>query len=161
MQDNLIKHLREQTSFLTAVEVASLLGFNKNTIYQFSKSGYLPSVTLGSSLRFDPIELAGWIENQDYLKKSYCDRIALWTKEHLIEQSEPGIAPPRLSMVLKSFSYDWLTAARIAFRTRGECDDYFDDLRAALSETLTIPEFCEILVHIWSEAYNAPGVTHA
>lgn len=45
-------------------DVCAFLGMGKTFVYQRAAAGDLPSLKLGSSLRFDPDEVRAWKERQ-------------------------------------------------------------------------------------------------
>jgi excisionase family DNA binding protein len=56
------KELRQRTTLLDASEVASILNVAKDTVYQWVKRYALPCVRFGDCMRFDPQQLAEWLE---------------------------------------------------------------------------------------------------
>jgi excisionase family DNA binding protein len=63
-----IKSIRERIAEfergMKAEEVANLLGVKKRTIYEQAKLGVIPSFRIGTSVRFDPQKLCGWLDRQ-------------------------------------------------------------------------------------------------
>ena len=49
---------------LNADEVAHLLGLQKSTIYKLSHRGEIPTVKIGSALRFDLDEIETWLADK-------------------------------------------------------------------------------------------------
>lgn len=49
---------------MTADEVSNLFGIHIDTIYKAARQGDLPSFRIGTSVRFDPKNLAEWYEAQ-------------------------------------------------------------------------------------------------
>ena len=49
---------------LTVDDVASFLNLAKKTVYAMSSAGRIPAIKIGSVLRFDPVELADWIDSR-------------------------------------------------------------------------------------------------
>lgn len=49
---------------LTAAEVCQRFRLNLYTLYQMTSEKRIPHYKVGGSLRFDPEELAGWLEEQ-------------------------------------------------------------------------------------------------
>lgn len=47
---------------LTAVEVAELLGISRITVFKYAKKGILPSLRIGTSVRFDPAAIAEFLK---------------------------------------------------------------------------------------------------
>jgi excisionase family DNA binding protein len=56
--------LRQRTTLLDASEVASILNVAKDTVYQWVKRYALPCVRFGDCIRFDPKQLADWLESR-------------------------------------------------------------------------------------------------
>lgn len=49
---------------MTAEELAALLNVSEKTIYRWSKSGSLPSVRLGTLVRFEPASVTLWLRDR-------------------------------------------------------------------------------------------------
>ncbi len=47
---------------LTPAEVARILSVNVKTIYEWAELGIIPSLKLGGCVRFDPKQIAIWLE---------------------------------------------------------------------------------------------------
>jgi excisionase family DNA binding protein len=60
--DSLIQKLRARSDLLTVAEVSQLLGFHEVTVRNWARLGRLPAARIGGQWRFDPAELAGWVE---------------------------------------------------------------------------------------------------
>ena len=56
--------LRQRTTLLDAIEVAGILKVAKDTVYQWVKRYALPCVRFGDCIRFDPKQLADWLESR-------------------------------------------------------------------------------------------------
>lgn len=54
--------LRSRRSALTAEDLAGFLAISQKTVYALAKSGRLPSIRFGSTVRFDPAVIADWLE---------------------------------------------------------------------------------------------------
>lgn len=52
------------TTMLTATEVAELLGFHIKYIYEIAREGIIPSYQIRGGVRFDPRELAVWLQTR-------------------------------------------------------------------------------------------------
>lgn len=61
---------KEQTLFLTAEEVATILGLKKSTIYALVKRGELPAYQFGKSVKFKRSDLDEYIEKSRINVKS-------------------------------------------------------------------------------------------
>ena len=46
---------------MTAKEVAAILAISPITVYKMAKAGRLPSLRIGTSVRFDPRAIAEWL----------------------------------------------------------------------------------------------------
>jgi excisionase family DNA binding protein len=60
--ETLVQKLRVRTGLLTIAEVSDLLGFHQVTLRNWVRAGKLPAVRIAGQWRFDPAELAGWLE---------------------------------------------------------------------------------------------------
>jgi excisionase family DNA binding protein len=60
----LLEKLNSMEHALTVAEVAKLLGFGKTAIYDMVRRGAIPHIRVGYSVRFDPREIAGWIQHR-------------------------------------------------------------------------------------------------
>jgi len=49
---------------MKAPELATILSVSKITIYKRAKAGEIPSFQIGTSVRFDPAEVAKWLRTQ-------------------------------------------------------------------------------------------------
>lgn len=54
----------ESEPLWTADEVARFLGLHPQTVYEKSRLGEIPSIKLGSRLRFRPAEIRAWVDAQ-------------------------------------------------------------------------------------------------
>ena len=60
-----IDTLEKTEHALTVAEVAKLLNISPRTIYHYVASGRVPgAVKIGSAVRFDPTDLAGWLRKK-------------------------------------------------------------------------------------------------
>lgn len=50
--------------FMTAVEVARLLGVTRETIYNYRKRGVIPCLIFEGVIRFERSEILAWIERR-------------------------------------------------------------------------------------------------
>jgi excisionase family DNA binding protein len=60
--ETLVQTLRARTGLLTIAQVSELLGFHEVTLRNWVRAGKLPAVRIAGQWRFDPAELAGWVE---------------------------------------------------------------------------------------------------
>ena len=56
--------LRSMKRMLTASQLAELLGFHLKYIYEIAREGYIPSYRVRGAVRFDPHEIAVWLEER-------------------------------------------------------------------------------------------------
>lgn len=62
MVSDVVSRLRARKGFLGAKEVAELLGLKAVTVYKLGRNGTLPCFRLATAVRFDPGQLATWLE---------------------------------------------------------------------------------------------------
>lgn len=62
---SIIKQLRATRRPLTVRQAAETLGLHEQTIYKWSRTGRIPTLRIGGTLRFDPALLADWLENRE------------------------------------------------------------------------------------------------
>jgi excisionase family DNA binding protein len=60
--ETLVQELRNRTCLLTITEVSDILGFHVVTLRNWARAGRLPAMLIAGQWRFDPTELAGWVE---------------------------------------------------------------------------------------------------
>ena len=58
---DIASYIEDLDRALTACELAKLLGVAKSTLYDRAKSGRIPHIRLGTSIRFDCYEIARWL----------------------------------------------------------------------------------------------------
>lgn len=56
--------LRARDKYLEVNEVATLLGINKFTVYDWVKAGRIPAQHICGRVKFDPWKLATWLDKQ-------------------------------------------------------------------------------------------------
>lgn len=59
-----LKELESRRELLTAEELAALLNVSEKTVYRWSKLGSLPSVRLGTAVRFEPSVVSIWLRER-------------------------------------------------------------------------------------------------
>ena len=59
-----LKELEGRRELLTAEELAALLNVSEKTIYRWSKFGSLPSMRLGTLVRFEPAAVSVWLRER-------------------------------------------------------------------------------------------------
>jgi excisionase family DNA binding protein len=62
--ETLVQKFRARTGLLNIVDVSDLLGFHEVTLRNWVRAGKLPAVRIAGQWRFDPSELAGWVEER-------------------------------------------------------------------------------------------------
>jgi excisionase family DNA binding protein len=60
----MVEALANHQSLLTVKELADLLTISPKTLYARAKAGSIPTVHFFGSLRFDPMIIAGWLEER-------------------------------------------------------------------------------------------------
>lgn len=56
--------LEKIESALTVTQLARVLSVSSRTIYQYAASGRIPSIKIGSAVRFDPAVIASWLRSK-------------------------------------------------------------------------------------------------
>jgi excisionase family DNA binding protein len=161
MTQTLVQYLEQRNRALDANEVSELFGMNKDTIYRFAAEGILPSFKVGNALRFDPKELAEYV-NVFFPKRGMAHKIAVWLDEQALYRGGPRYLPELLTKVLKEVPYDWLaTAAEVSRDPSHDLrrNQLFDDFKKAVS-MLTVPEQRELLEQIKTGKYDEPISQH-
>jgi excisionase family DNA binding protein len=59
-----LEQLQARRGLLTAEELAALLNVSEKTVYRWSKSGSLPSVRIGTLVRFEPATVSTWLRER-------------------------------------------------------------------------------------------------
>jgi excisionase family DNA binding protein len=59
----IIGSISQHPHLLDAAELAEALNMSPKTIYAIAKSGTLPAVRIGQSIRFDPPAVAKWLRS--------------------------------------------------------------------------------------------------
>lgn len=60
----LVERLKNRTGALKVAEVAELFGVTPQHIYKMAASGRIPSFRISGSVRFDPDEVAAWLQQK-------------------------------------------------------------------------------------------------
>lgn len=60
----LVERLKNKTGALKVAEVAELFGVTPQQIYKMAASGRIPSFRISGSVRFDPGEVAAWLQQK-------------------------------------------------------------------------------------------------
>jgi excisionase family DNA binding protein len=58
---SIVTTIERHRGMLTPAKLADLLAVSPKSIYSWVKSGRLPAVILGASIRFDPFDTAAWV----------------------------------------------------------------------------------------------------
>jgi excisionase family DNA binding protein len=59
-----LEQLQARRGLLTAEDIAALLNISEKTVYRWSKSGSLPSVRIGTLVRFEPAAVSSWLRER-------------------------------------------------------------------------------------------------
>jgi excisionase family DNA binding protein len=62
--ETLVQKLRARAGLLTIAEVSKVLAFHPVTLRDWAREGRLPGLLIAGQWRFDPVELAGWVEER-------------------------------------------------------------------------------------------------
>ena len=62
----------------TAAELAQYLNLRRRQVYILSRSGILPTVRIGRTLRFDPKQIQAWLERSSSASQAHSNEV---TKE--------------------------------------------------------------------------------
>jgi excisionase family DNA binding protein len=60
----LVETLKNRTGALKVAEIAKLLGVTPQYIYKMAASCAIPSFRISGSVRFDPDDVAGWLQGK-------------------------------------------------------------------------------------------------
>jgi excisionase family DNA binding protein len=60
----IVEQIRAKKSALSVMELATMMGTGKATVYRLIKSGRLPAYQFGDSVRLDPQITAAWLEER-------------------------------------------------------------------------------------------------
>jgi len=60
--ETLVQKLHARSGLLTIADVSELLGFHQVTLRDWARAGRLPALRIAGQWRFDPVELAAWVE---------------------------------------------------------------------------------------------------
>ena len=60
----LVERLKNRTGALRVAEVAELFGVTPQHIYRMAAGGRIPSFRISGSVRFDPEDVASWLEEK-------------------------------------------------------------------------------------------------
>lgn len=63
-KQTLSEQLRQRRTALSAPEVATLLQVSREAVYRYAQRQILPCLRFGDFLRFDPHELADWLDDR-------------------------------------------------------------------------------------------------
>jgi excisionase family DNA binding protein len=64
-QQTVIERLRRREGLLNAKQVIALLGVHITTLQLWTRRGEIPFLRVGHGVRFDPAELAQWLEKRE------------------------------------------------------------------------------------------------
>ncbi len=60
----LVETLKSRTGALKVAEIAKLLSVTPQHIYRMAAQGSIPSIRISGSVRFDPDEVAAWLQRK-------------------------------------------------------------------------------------------------
>jgi excisionase family DNA binding protein len=60
----LVETLKNRTGALKVAEIAKLLSVTPQHIYKMAARGSIPSIRISGSVRFDPDEVAAWLQRK-------------------------------------------------------------------------------------------------
>jgi excisionase family DNA binding protein len=60
--ETIVQRLRTRSGMLTIAELSDVLGFHEVTLRNWVRAGKLPAVRIAGQWKFDPVELAAWVE---------------------------------------------------------------------------------------------------
>jgi len=67
---NIIEQLNSYDHALTVKDLALMLHLGRTVIYDMVRRGAIPCIRFGYTVRFDPHEVALWLQNR-YIKNSH------------------------------------------------------------------------------------------
>ena len=62
---SIIDTLRNEHHLLTSRQIATMLSVSLDTLYDWCKQGALPHMRIDRSFKFDPVEIANWLEERE------------------------------------------------------------------------------------------------
>lgn len=62
---SIIESLRSEHRLLTSRQIATMLSVNLDTLYDWCKQGAVPYMRIGRNFKFDPAEIANWLEKRE------------------------------------------------------------------------------------------------
>lgn len=63
----LVESLRSRTRALKVADLAELFGVTRQHVYKMAASGKIPSFRISGSVRFDPGDVAAWLQEKQGL----------------------------------------------------------------------------------------------
>lgn len=66
----LVESLKSKTGALKVAEIAKLLSVTPQHIYRMAARGSIPSIRISGSVRFDPDEVAAWLQRKQTPERS-------------------------------------------------------------------------------------------
>jgi excisionase family DNA binding protein len=63
---SIFEHLASADHALTVAELGELLSLGRTAIYDMVRRGAIPCIRIGYSVRFDPDEIAKWLQVRSY-----------------------------------------------------------------------------------------------
>jgi excisionase family DNA binding protein len=59
------ERLRALTGCVSAPMIANLLGLSRITVYKKASAGDIPCLRIGGAVRFDPVMIARWLDDNE------------------------------------------------------------------------------------------------
>lgn len=63
--NDLASRIENLPGALTAAELGALLSLGKTAVYGMAATGRIPSLRIGSTVRFDPARVAAWLRQRE------------------------------------------------------------------------------------------------
>jgi predicted DNA-binding transcriptional regulator AlpA len=64
-KENPAKVLKSKTTFIKAAELSDLIGMSRGRLYSMVRSRRIPHLRIDTMIRFDPWEVADWLESNE------------------------------------------------------------------------------------------------
>jgi excisionase family DNA binding protein len=152
MQHTLTRHLKTLNHYLDVIGVSEFLGLAQETIYRLCREGILPHLKVGKSLRFDPRQLALWIQKQEFpIEGCVSERITSWVREHVLDKTLCLPIPESIIHIIAKLPPNWRTNAKAVL-----CDEDATKLitllgafQAKLEANLSLEEQRDLLAELF------------
>jgi len=159
MRKILIDVLRATQYLLDTNAVSELLNLQPDTIHRYCRKGVIPHIRIGNTYRFDPTELADWVESQQYsVGGNIPGTITDWVEAHVLDRTLELPIPTALAGVLAELGETWMDTAKVALNLP-QTDDQLHSrvvFQTCLNQRLTVLEQRELLTELrWLEVHHA------